>query len=76
MTVTDNGPEIQDEVFEKIGRAGFTSKTDGLGFGLSIAQAIAERHGGHLEYRRNPNGGLTVLLHLKRFEKQSGGRSC
>lgn len=76
VTVTDNGPEIQDEVFEKIGRAGFTSKTDGLGFGLSIAQAIAERHGGHLEYRRNPNGGLTVLLHLKRFEKQSGGRSC
>jgi len=73
VCVTDNGPVIADDVFEKIGRAGFTSKTDGLGFGLSIAQAIAERHGGHLEFRRNMAGGLTVLLHLKRFEGCAGG---
>ncbi len=72
VSVSDNGPPVSDEVFAKIGRAGFSSKSDGLGFGLSIAQAIAERHGGHLEYRRNGSGSLQVLLHLRRYAGEEG----
>jgi two-component system sensor histidine kinase TtrS len=70
--VSDNGPPVSDEVFAKIGRAGFSSKSDGLGFGLSIAQAIAERHDGHLEFRRSSSGSLQVLLHLRRYAAEEG----
>lgn len=70
LTVSDNGPAISDEVFENLGTAGTSSKKDGLGFGLAIAVAIAERNRGHLEFRKRPEGGLLAALILKRSDKE------
>lgn len=64
LTVEDNGPPITEAVFERLGHVTKSDKPDGLGYGLAIASAIAEAHGGHLTFaRRNPQG-LRVTLTL------------
>ncbi len=72
LTVSDNGPELSEENFSRLGAAGFSSKPDGLGFGLSIASAIAEKHGGHLDFVRRDPQGLSVKLSLPCAEALSG----
>lgn len=39
--------------------------TGGTGLGLSVVQAIATAHGGHLEFKNRPDGGAMVTLHLR-----------
>ncbi|GBG57661.1 ATPase [Sporomusaceae bacterium FL31] len=56
LSITDQGPGIPDEVANKIGTPFFTTKANGTGLGLSICFAIAERHGGRLEFITDPNG--------------------
>lgn len=63
--VSDNGPRLSDEVFNRLGRTGASTKTDGLGFGLAIATAIAERNCGHLEFERIEPQGLRATLVLR-----------
>ena len=38
--------------------------TGGTGLGLSVVQAIALAHGGHLEFANRPEGGAMVSIHL------------
>ena len=64
LSVEDNGPAIPDEEFDRLGHYGSSAKPQGLGFGLAIASEIAERSGGHLEFRRNTPGGLIACLVL------------
>lgn len=64
LTVTDNGPRIDDRVFETLGRVQESRKSDGLGFGLAIAAAIAEANGGHLEFARAEPTGLAASILL------------
>jgi two-component system, LuxR family, sensor kinase FixL len=46
--VVDNGPGIAVPVRERLFQPLTTSKSDGLGLGLSIAASIIEAHGGHI----------------------------
>lgn len=62
VTVSDNGPRVDEELFERLGRIGGVRSTQGLGLGLAIAKGIAENHNGHLEFSRSAAGGLAVTL--------------
>lgn len=63
VEVCDNGPKLSDEAFEALGKVASSTKPDGLGFGLAIAVALAERNGGHLVFeRRMPTGLLAALV--------------
>lgn len=53
ILVTDNGPLLTDEVFERMREPFYSTREDGLGLGLSIIGAIAERWGGAFEMCRN-----------------------
>jgi len=70
LAVTDTGPGIPEEdlsgIFERFRRAGRSGQGRGFGLGLSIAKAVAERHGGRIEVRSRPGAGstFTVLLPL------------
>ena len=64
VTVSDNGGGLPPgaPVFE----AGFTTKGDGHGLGLSICAAIAASHGGAIRAHAVPAGGARFELLLRR----------
>jgi signal transduction histidine kinase len=64
ITLTDNGPGLPPEAVSRAGTAFFTTKSDGLGVGLSISKSIAQQHGGSLIIANSPTGGAVVELQL------------
>lgn len=64
ITLTDNGPGLSAETSGQVGNAFFTTKSDGLGVGLSISKSIAMKHGGSLSIGNSPTGGAVVELQL------------
>jgi signal transduction histidine kinase len=64
ITLTDNGPGLPAEALSQVGTAFFTTKTEGLGVGLSISKSIAQHHGGSLSIGNSPSGGAVVELLL------------
>jgi signal transduction histidine kinase len=72
VSVEDRGPGIPpsqlEAVFEPFHRGGASGSADGrgVGLGLSIAQAIAEDHGGEVRLSNREEGGLRAELLLPR----------
>jgi two-component system sensor histidine kinase HydH len=64
VTVSDNGPGIPPEKLASIFDPYFTTKTEGSGLGLWIAQQIVTAHGGSLEARNGASGGAVVTMQL------------
>ena len=48
MTVRDSGPGIEPTHLERVFKPFYTTKSSGLGMGLSICRSIIEGHGGRL----------------------------
>jgi len=59
VTVSDDGPGIPPEELNRIFDPFVTSKSDGIGIGLSISRAIIEAHGGKLWAENRVRGGAT-----------------
>ncbi len=66
VTVSDNGLGIRAEDAPRVFSAFFTTKSDGLGLGLSISQGIVQDFGGLLTYRGHPGGGAVFAMNLRR----------
>lgn len=64
VSVSDSGPALAPEVFERFFEPFFTTKTTGLGMGLAISRAIIEAHDGVLSVARNPDGGSIFTFAL------------
>jgi C4-dicarboxylate-specific signal transduction histidine kinase len=64
LTVRDHGPGIAPELLGKIYEPFFSTKSDGLGMGLSICRSIAEAHGGRLRAANHPSGGAVFEFAL------------
>lgn len=60
ISVTDNGPGIQDDLMDKIFVPFFTTKESGSGIGLSLSRQIMLLHGGSLKVNSIP-GKLTTM---------------
>jgi two-component system sensor histidine kinase DctS len=57
FSVTDHGLGISDEVADKLFTPFFTTKTEGMGLGLSLCRTVIEQHGGFIGYEpARPHG--------------------
>ena len=56
FTVENNGPEIPEEIREKIFQTGFTTKSTGRGMGMSIVRQILEENGGSIQLFSGEHG--------------------
>jgi signal transduction histidine kinase len=68
VEVRDSGPGFAPAALERVFEAFYTTKTDGLGLGLSICRSIIESHDGQLwaspNEQRGAIFGFTVPAHL------------
>jgi signal transduction histidine kinase len=70
LTVDSSGPVLEQDLVDQLAqpfvRLGQdrTNPDDGHGLGLSIVAAIAAAHGGRLDPRARPEGGLRVRITL------------
>ena len=64
VEVTDNGPGIPQEKLASIFDPYFTTKAEGSGLGLWIAQQIATAHGGTIRAQNGPHGGAFFAMAL------------
>jgi len=55
--VADDGPGIPDDERERIFESGYSTDTDGTGFGLAIAKEVTEAHGWSLGVTEGAAGG-------------------
>lgn len=64
FSVADSGPGIAPEVAEKLFTPLFTTKSEGMGLGLSLCRTVVEQHGGFLEFKPNPPQGTVFRFTL------------
>lgn len=62
--VIDRGCGLSPEAEAQLFHPFFTTKSAGMGIGLSICQGIVQRHGGEIGFRRNAEGGVTFYCRL------------
>ena len=72
IRVSDNGPGFPPGLFENPFLPFSSTKTEGLGFGLSLCKSIVEAHGGRLWLDRNTRG-ATVHFTLAVVEAMHHG---
>jgi PAS domain S-box-containing protein len=62
LTVQDVGVGLEPESAEKVFEAFYTTKSDGMGIGLSISRSIIDNHGGRLWARPNDGPGVSFTF--------------
>jgi C4-dicarboxylate-specific signal transduction histidine kinase len=68
VAVGDSGPGIDPENLERVFEAFYTTKSSGVGMGLSICRSIIEAHGGRLSARANEPRGAVFQFTLPNAE--------
>jgi signal transduction histidine kinase len=73
VSVADSGRGIDREQIEDVFQSFFTTKTHGMGLGLTICRSIVEEHGGRMWAENLPQGGARFSFQLP-LEKDSEHR--
>ncbi len=75
VEIADTGCGIPGESVDKIFDPLFTTKAQGIGFGLAVCKAIIDRHEGNIEVKSKMGKGTTfnIKLPLKREQKSNIG---
>jgi PAS domain S-box-containing protein len=69
VSVRDRGPGLTSENLEKIFEPFYTTKTAGMGLGLSISRSIIASLGGRVWAMPNPDQGITLAFTLPIFKE-------
>ena len=65
LTVQDVGVGLNPQSVDRLFDAFYTTKSDGMGIGLSVCRTIIEGHKGRLWMEANPTGGSTFHFTVK-----------
>ena len=66
LSVQDTGNGFEPESINKLFDAFYTTKSDGMGIGLSVSRSIIEKHNGSLWATRNDVSGTTFSFSIPR----------
>jgi two-component system sensor histidine kinase HydH len=66
FTVSDRGPGIPPGDLERIFEPFYTTRPNGTGLGLAVAQRIVQMHGGTLTAANEPGGGAAFRMAIPR----------
>jgi signal transduction histidine kinase len=58
VRIADQGPGVPPEIADKIFNAYYTTKKDGNGIGLAVAQQVVRAHGGRISVEPGLNGSV------------------
>ena len=72
IKVGDNGTGISQEAQENLFQPNFTTKTSGMGLGLSIVKNIVANFGGKIWYTTEIDEGTTFYVEIPLFKPESG----
>jgi len=64
FSVSDNGPGVRNDKIGQLFLPGKSDKKDGVGVGLSVAQAIIRSHGGTIRYSSLQPTGARFRFHI------------
>jgi PAS domain S-box-containing protein len=64
ISVSDSGPGLSADVVDRLFEPFVSTKSDGMGLGLSICRSVIEAHGGRLKCETNPAGGAVFRFTL------------
>jgi two-component system sensor kinase FixL len=70
IRVTDTGAGIRPDIAEQLFQPFVTSKSEGMGVGLSISRTIVEAHGGHIWAEATPEGGTSFIFTLRAVSRE------
>jgi signal transduction histidine kinase len=70
VAVRDSGPGLSQESLTRLFDAFYTTKTDGMGMGLSICRSIVEAHGGRVWTTANQPHGTSSSSHCHTRSRQ------
>src|SRR6266850_731613 len=71
LTVQDVGVGLEPHVMDKLFQAFFTTKSSGMGIGLSVSRSIIEKHGGRLWGEPNDGPGATFAFSIPRVPERT-----
>jgi PAS domain S-box-containing protein len=70
VRVSDRGRGADDDQLERLFEPFFSTKSEGMGMGLSISRSIIDAHAGRLWAEQNPACGLTFAFALPPGDKE------
>ena len=72
LTVEDNGIGLEPQATERLFDAFYTTKSEGMGIGLSISRSIIESHYGRIWARANVGPGARFAFSLPQYSEDAG----
>ncbi|MCL2429992.1 MAG: PAS domain S-box protein, partial [Alphaproteobacteria bacterium] len=76
VKVADTGTGIAPEIANQLFQPFITTKSQGLGVGLSISRTIVESHGGRIWVEPNPGGGTIFRFTLRAVHQEDVHDGC
>ena len=70
VTVEDSGVGLDPNTISKIFEPFYTTKSSGMGMGLSICRSIVQNHGGRLWATANDGPGTSFHFTLPQYQEQ------